>query len=110
MAAPGEVAEQLGVRYVLVGSVQRAGDSLRVAARLVDAIDGRHLWAERYDRELTALFALEDDIAQKFVAPFRKVVESDESVVIHCRAPESFLRGARCGRLNTAAGFATRMI
>lgn len=59
-----EVAEQLGVRYVLEGSVQRSGDQLRVTAQLVDALNGRHLWAQRYDRELKNLFDLQDDITQ----------------------------------------------
>ena len=59
-----EVAEQLGVRYVLEGSVQQSGEKLRVTAQLVDALDGMHLWAERYDRELDDLFALQDDITE----------------------------------------------
>ena len=62
-----EVAEQMGVRYVLEGSVQRAGDMLRITAQLVDAVDGRHLWAERYDRELKDLFALQDEIARQIL-------------------------------------------
>ncbi|MFP6749442.1 MAG: tetratricopeptide repeat protein, partial [Alphaproteobacteria bacterium] len=59
-----EVAERFGVRYVLEGSVQRSGDRIRVTAQLVDAVDGRHLWAERYDREFKELFALQDEITQ----------------------------------------------
>ena len=47
-----QVAEELGVRYVQEGSVQRSGDSLRVTAQLIDAIKGHHIWSERYDREL----------------------------------------------------------
>ena len=62
-----EVAEQLGVRYVLECSVQQSGDQLRVTAQLIDAIDGKHLWAERYDRPLKDLFALQDDITQKIL-------------------------------------------
>jgi adenylate cyclase len=57
-----DVAEKLGVRYVLEGSVQRSGDKLRVVAKLVDAIDGKHLWAKHYDRQLQDLFALYDGI------------------------------------------------
>ena len=60
-----EVAEQLGVRYVLEGSVQRSGEKLRVTAQLVDAVDGKHLWAERYDRKLDDLFAVQDEITNK---------------------------------------------
>ena len=64
-----EVAERLGVRYVLEGSVQRAGNRVRITAQLIDAIGGAHLWAERYDRELNDYFAVLDDIAdQIFIA------------------------------------------
>jgi adenylate cyclase len=62
-----QVAEELGVRYVLEGSVQRSGDSLRVTAQLIDAIKGHHIWSERYDRELKKIFALQDEITIKVV-------------------------------------------
>ena len=64
-----EVAERFGVRYVLEGSVQRSGDRIRLTAQLVDAVDGGHLWAERYDRELEGLnlFDLQDDISQRIL-------------------------------------------
>jgi adenylate cyclase len=62
-----QVAEELGVRYVLEGSVQKAGDRVRVTAQLVDATTGHHLWAKRYDRDIRELFALQDEITQKIV-------------------------------------------
>jgi adenylate cyclase len=62
-----QVAEELGVRYVLEGSVRRAGDRVRVTAQLIDAIKGHHLWAERYDRELKETFALQDEITRKIL-------------------------------------------
>jgi adenylate cyclase len=62
-----QVAEELGVRYVLEGSVQREAGRIRVTAQLVDATTGRHLWADRYDRELKDIFAIQDDITQKIV-------------------------------------------
>jgi adenylate cyclase len=62
-----QVAEELGVRYVLEGSVARSGDRIRVTAQLIDALKGHHLWAERYDRELKDLFALQDDLAKKIL-------------------------------------------
>ncbi|MBT4490867.1 MAG: adenylate/guanylate cyclase domain-containing protein, partial [Rhodospirillaceae bacterium] len=62
-----QVAEQLGVRYVLEGSIQRAGDQLRITAQLIDATDGRHIWAERYDRRLDDLFQVQDDITQQIL-------------------------------------------
>jgi adenylate cyclase len=62
-----EVAEDLGVRYILEGSVQRTGDRVRITAQLIDAASGRHLWADRYDRGLQDLFALQDEITLKIV-------------------------------------------
>jgi len=50
------VSEELGVQYVLEGSVQRSGDRIRITAQLIDAISGHHLWSERYDRELKDIF------------------------------------------------------
>jgi len=58
------VARELGVRYVLEGSVRRAGNRVRITAQLIDAATGRHLWADRYDRELADVFAVQDEIAQ----------------------------------------------
>lgn len=62
-----EVAEELGVRYILEGSVQRAGNRVRIQAQLIEADSGRHLWADRYDRELQDLFVLQDEITLKIV-------------------------------------------
>jgi adenylate cyclase len=62
-----EVSRELGVRYVLEGSVRRAGDQVRINAQLIDATSGYHLWAERYDRALKDIFALQDEIMQKIV-------------------------------------------
>jgi len=60
-----EVSQDLGVRYVLEGSIQKAGDKLRVTAQLIDAIKGYHLWAENYDRTMENLLSVQDEIAQK---------------------------------------------
>jgi adenylate cyclase len=57
-----EVAKQLGVRYVLEGSVRKSGSRIRVTAQLIDATDGSHLWAERYDRAVDDFFAIQDEI------------------------------------------------
>ena len=62
-----QVAEELGVRYVLEGSVRRAGEKIRINAQLIDATTGHHLWAERYDGTLNDVFALEDQITGKIV-------------------------------------------
>jgi adenylate cyclase len=62
-----QVSEELGVRYVLEGSVRRSGDRVRVTAQLIDALTGNHLWAESYDRDLKDLFALQDEITLKIL-------------------------------------------
>ena len=59
-----EVAKELGVRYVLEGSVRKAGTRVRVTAQLIDAATGHHEWAERYDREMEDIFDLQDEITQ----------------------------------------------
>jgi adenylate cyclase len=62
-----QVAEELGVRYVLEGSVRKSGDRVRITAQLIDAKSGHHLWAERYDRELKDIFAVQDEITKKII-------------------------------------------
>ena len=57
-----QVAEELGVQYVLEGSVQRSGETIRISAQLIDALSGKHLWAQRYDRSVKDVFALQDEI------------------------------------------------
>ena len=63
-----QVAEEMGVRYVLEGSVQRAGDRVRINAQLIDCTTGGHVWAERYDGKIDDIFALQDSITRKIVA------------------------------------------
>jgi adenylate cyclase len=60
----GKVGRELGVRYVLEGSVRRAGNRVRITAQLIEAASGHHLWADRYDRELADVFAVQDEIAR----------------------------------------------
>jgi TolB-like protein/class 3 adenylate cyclase/Tfp pilus assembly protein PilF len=62
-----QVAKELGVRYVLEGSVQKSGDRVRITAQLIDAMKGHHLWAERYDRKIEDIFALQDEITMKLI-------------------------------------------
>src|SRR5262245_60512399 len=62
-----EVGRDLGVRYVLEGGVQRSGNRVRITAQLVDATTGYHIWAERYDREVRDIFALQDEVSQQIV-------------------------------------------
>ena len=64
----GEVSKKLGVRFVLEGSVRKAGNRVRITSQLVDAVTGGHIWAERFDRELTDIFAVQDEVTQEIVA------------------------------------------
>jgi adenylate cyclase len=63
-----EVGKSLGVRYVLEGSVRKSGSRVRITAQLIDATTGGHIWAERFDREVTDIFAVQDDVATQIVA------------------------------------------
>jgi adenylate cyclase len=62
-----QLSRELGVKYVLEGSVRRSGNQLRITAQLIDAMTGNHLWAERYDRELKDIFAIQDEITMKIL-------------------------------------------
>ena len=66
-----QVSEELGVRYVLEGSVRKFNSRLRITAQLIDAIKGHHVWAERYDRELQDIFAIQDEITIKILSALR---------------------------------------
>ena len=65
---PQQIAQELGIRYLLEGSVQRQGDRLRINAQLIDAVGGQHLWAERYSGTLEDVFALQDKVIGQIVA------------------------------------------
>jgi len=76
-----QVAEDLGVRYVLEGSVQRSGNRVRVTAQLIDALTGNHLWAEHYDRDLKDIFAVQDEITMKILQSIRvKLTEGEQEL------------------------------
>jgi adenylate cyclase len=73
-----QIAEELGVRYVLEGSVQRSNGQVRITVQLIDAIAGHHIWAEKYDRQIKDIFALQDDIAMKIMAEMQvKITSAD---------------------------------
>ncbi len=94
-----QVAKDLGVRYVLEGSVRRAGSRVRVTAQLIDATSGRHVWAERYDRQLEDIFDLQDEMTGTIVGavePELSAAERDRAVskaTENLDAWESFQRG-----------------
>ena len=81
-----QVARQLGVTHVLEGSVRKAGSRVRITAQLIEAASDSHLWAERYDRELTDIFALQDEISQAIVAALRLKLLPAEKTAIERRA------------------------
>ena len=74
-----QVAEDLGVRYVLEGSVRKSEDRVRITAQLIDAVAGHNLWAERYDRDLKDIFALQDEITMKIVTALQVKLTEGES-------------------------------
>ena len=79
------VAEELGVRYVLEGSIQKSGDRVRITAQLIDALSGNHLWAERYDRDLKDIFAMQDEITMKIMTALRVKLTEGEEARIYAR-------------------------
>jgi adenylate cyclase len=83
------IAEELGVRYVLQGSVQKSGDRVRITAQLVDAIKGHHLWAERYDRDLKDIFQLQDEITKKVITELQVGLTEGEQARINAKGTNS---------------------
>ena len=95
------VCRELGVRFALEGSIRKAGNRVRVTAQLVDGQSGGHLWAERYDRDLTDIFAVQDDITQHIVAALKVTLSEAEKSRIAAggtrdvNAHDCFLRGRK---------------
>lgn len=96
---PEQVSKELGVRYLLEGSIRKASNRVRITAQLIDATTGYHLWAERYDRELQDIFAVQDEVTQKIVTALKVQLTPSEAARAH-RAPTNnleaydfFLRG-----------------
>jgi adenylate cyclase len=82
-----QVARDLGVRYVVEGSIRKSGDRVRVTAQLIDASTGNHLWAERYDRALADVFAVQEDVTRSIVAAVAPHVELAEMAHVRHAAP-----------------------
>jgi adenylate cyclase len=99
-----EVSRQLGVRHVLEGSVRKVGNRVRITAQLIDGQTGRHVWAERYDRDLANIFEVQDEVTRRIVAAFAtKMTVAEPADLIHRRPrnPEAydyFLRGREAVR------------
>src|SRR5262249_11980293 len=94
-----DVGREMGVRYVLEGSVQKADQRVRITTQLIDATTGYHLWSEQYDRPLHDLFALQDEIVQKIMTTLKLQLTLEEQGVIvrkhtdNLEAYDAFLRG-----------------
>ena len=84
-----QVARELGVRYVLEGSVRKAGNRVRISGQLIDAATGNHVWAERYDRELANIFAVHDEITERVVAAIEPQLYAAEHFRSQRKPPES---------------------
>ncbi len=84
-----QVAKELGVRYVLEGSVRTAGRRVRISAQLIDAATGNHVWAERYDRELADIFDLQDEITETIVGAIEPELGGAERTRAKRKPPES---------------------
>ena len=106
------VAQTLGVRYVLEGSVRKAGERVRINAQLIDATTGGHLWAERYDKDLKDIFAVQDEITEKIVAALEVTLSGGEQEQVARRytdnleAYDLFLRGQEYYRRGTLEAYA----
>ena len=86
-----QVAEDLGVQYVLEGSIQRSGDQIRITAQLIDALSGRHIWADRYDREITDIFTLQDEITLSILRELQIVLTENRETAIRVDSETSNL-------------------
>jgi TolB-like protein/Flp pilus assembly protein TadD len=84
-----QVARELGVRYVLEGSVRKAGERVRIAAQLIDGATGNHLWAERFDRQVVDIFEVQDDITRSVVRALEPQLYAAETLRIRSNPPES---------------------
>jgi adenylate cyclase len=84
-----DLARKLGVSHILEGSVRKAGSRVRINAQLIDGATGDHLWAERYDRDLTDIFAIQDEISAAIVSQLRIKLLPDEKKAIEHRGTEN---------------------
>ena len=104
LVTPSQIGRELGVSYVLVGSLRRAGSRLRINAQLVDAATDFPLWSERYDREMEDVFAVQDEIASKIAAALRITLTPQEQQALAAKPTENlqaydlYLRGRNYAR------------
>jgi adenylate cyclase len=107
-----QVAQELGVHYVLEGSVRKASGKVRITGQLVDAVTGAHIWAERFERDLTDVFALQDEVTAAVVSAIQPKLLQTEIAMATRRRPENltaydfFLRALQQSYLATREGLA----
>ena len=103
----GDVARELGVRYVLEGSVRRSGSRVRINAQLIDATNGNHLWAQRFDRNLEDIFSVQDEVTQSIIAVLPERLQAAAFEATSRKTSNSLdaydhlLRGKYCHHLET---------
>src|SRR4030043_1322951 len=90
-----QVAEEMGVRYVLEGSVRKTEDKVRITTQLIDALTGHHLWAEKYDRDLKDIFTIQDEISFKVVTALQVKLTDGEQALTYAGGTKSFEAYAR---------------
>ena len=98
-----QIAEELGVQYVLEGSVRKEGDRVRITAQLIDALTGHHLWAEKYDRELKEIFSLQDEITKKIITSLQVKLTEGEQASVYAKGTdnlEAYLNAMKANWLN----------
>ena len=99
-----QVSEELGVQYVVEGSVRRAEDRVRITAQLIDALTGRHIWAENYDRDIKDIFAVQDEITKKIIMELQVELTEGEQARVYERGTKNLeaylkvLQAAQVGR------------
>ena len=88
-----QVSEELGVRYVLEGSLQRSSNRIRINAQLIDALTGRHIWAELYERDLKDIFALQDEITMRILTAIQVKLTEGEQASMPGKSYEKYFKG-----------------
>jgi adenylate cyclase len=105
-----QVSRELGVHYVLEGSVRKAGNRVRVTGQLIDATSGAHIWADRFDRDLTDIFAVQDELTQEIISALKVKLAPEKKDrlarkgTIDVEAYNLFLRGREHAWLTTRSG------
>ena len=107
-----EVGRRLGVRYILQGSVRKAAEKVRITGQLIDAVTGAHIWADRFERDLTDVFALQDEVTTAVVSAIQPKIIQTEIAMAARRRPENltaydfWLRAIQQSSLSTREGLA----